>query len=64
MDLKEYLDSNYLRALRAQTEKLKKGAAYDVFVFHDEWCGIYRGVRCNCDVKVVTKERSAPEGAE
>jgi hypothetical protein len=25
------------------------GGVHEISVYHDAWCGIYRGVRCNCD---------------
>jgi hypothetical protein len=25
---------------------------HEVSVYHDAWCGIYRGARCNCDPEI------------
>ena len=44
------LTHNTMKKLRELWEqgKLPKVGVSDVFIFHDAWCGIYRGGRCNC----------------
>jgi hypothetical protein len=31
---------------------------HEVFIAHDEWCGVHQGKRCNCDPDVTLKTRS------
>jgi uncharacterized protein YjbI with pentapeptide repeats len=37
---------------------------HDMAVYHDDWCGIYQGKRCNCDpdIKVTTLWTVQPQG--
>jgi hypothetical protein len=41
---------NYMKKLLELREqgKLPTEGVSDVFIFHGDWCGIYRGRRCNC----------------
>jgi hypothetical protein len=37
---------------------------HDMAIYHDAWCGIYRGKRCNCDpeIKITTLWTVNPQG--
>ena len=48
---------NYLKKIRqyAAKHKIPAGSIQDLVVEHDDWCGIYRNRRCNCDPNVRRK---------
>jgi len=40
----------------ARIEKLlRPGTITMVRVLHDSWCGIYRGISCDCNVEIVVE---------
>ena len=32
------------------------GTVISVHVYHDDWCGIFSGERCNCDPSIMVEE--------
>ena len=59
-------DHNYLRKLRYL---MRVGALphavglHQITVYHDDWCGIYRQKRCNCDPDI-RQNWSQPDAAK
>jgi hypothetical protein len=47
-------DHNYLRKVAQYLEahRLPPGTFNAVGVYHDPWCGVHKGGRCNCDPDV------------
>ena len=37
----------------------KSAGLYHVDVFHDDWCAIWQGRKCNCDPHLVTQKHVA-----
>ena len=44
---------NYLKKLLPIGLAFPPGTCFDATCYHDNWCGIYRDQRCNCDPDVV-----------
>ena len=44
---------NYTKKLLPIVSAVPQGTLWDVTCYHDNWCGIYSGRRCNCDPDVV-----------
>jgi hypothetical protein len=42
-----------------ETTTFPAGRITDVDIYHDDWCGIYRGGYCDCDPEI--QLRPAPE---
>ena len=45
-------DPNYLPKILAA--KLKPGLSH-AYVYHDDWCAIFRGEECDCDPDVIVR---------
>ena len=43
----------YTKKLLPIASAVPKGTLWDGTCYHDAWCGIYNGRRCNCDPDVV-----------
>ena len=45
------LTHNYMKKLVElyKQGKLPTAGVSDIYFFHDDWCGIYRGRSCNCE---------------
>jgi hypothetical protein len=56
---------NYLPAVLAfvAQHEFRPGKVHPIGVFHDSWCGVFRGGRCDCDpdVKPLTCPPGSPE---
>lgn len=51
-DTRPKAEHNYKRKLRylmAVGALPQDVGVHQITIFHDSWCGIYRGTRCNCD---------------
>lgn len=48
---------NYLPAVAAIAHTATRGMVNHVNIYHDEWCGIFKGKVCNCNPRV---ERGIP----
>lgn len=48
----------------AREHNIPRGRLSEIGIYHDSWCGIHRGGRCNCnpDVKLL-KTHPAPKRA-
>jgi hypothetical protein len=60
---------NYIRKIErfAAEHGIPKARLSEIGVYHDPWCGINRGGRCNCDPDVrllVTHPRPARGGPD
>jgi hypothetical protein len=44
-------EHNYIRKLISmqQAGLLPASGACELYVHHDDWCGVFSGGRCNCD---------------
>ena len=38
-----------LERMHAEGKLPRTVGVRDINIFHDDWCGIYKGGRCNCD---------------
>jgi len=48
-------EHNYMRKLAAMIQAGTVPCTIgvqEISVYHDAWCGIYRGKRCNCDPEI------------
>jgi hypothetical protein len=50
---------NYMKKLVElyKQGKLPTRGVSDIYFFHDDWCGIYRGRRCNCEPNIEIRPR-------
>jgi hypothetical protein len=47
------LHNYYAKLLQLFDEgKLSPGRLTEVFIYHDDWCGIYQGGYCDCDPEI------------
>ena len=42
--------------------ELKPGSVVEWTTYHDDWCGFFRGGRCNCDPDLVPHIRTNVSG--
>ena len=47
-------EHNYVKKVMefARTHNIPKGRLSEIAVIHDDWCGVFKGKRCNCDPDV------------
>ena len=50
-----YMDE-VLKSVNLLLKMKKGGGVYEVCVYHDDGCPIFKGKPCNCKVEVKTKE--------
>ena len=44
---------NYMKKVLPIAYAFPPGTLWDITCYHDDWCGIYNGRRCNCDPDLV-----------
>jgi hypothetical protein len=54
MGLPRRRQHNYIRKVREFVERYGIPAAglHHIGVLHDDWCGVHRGGRCDCDPEI------------
>ena len=61
-------NDNYLKKLARvlRSVRLPQGTVTQVWIYHDEWCAVLRGSRCNCDpiLKVCRATSAAPSQSQ
>ena len=46
---------NYRAEMIRQGLKLPPGRLHHTDIYHDDWCGIWSGRKCNCDSDIVVR---------
>ncbi len=52
---------NYRAEVIRQGLKLPPGRLYHTNIYHDDWCGIWSGRKCNCDPDIVMRPHAAED---
>lgn len=62
MNNQNEMTDNYMKKVLWLTATLPPGSIADIHISHDDWCGTFRGRRCNCDPDIRIEPRFDASG--
>jgi len=57
-----YLRQPYIGPMLRAARKAKPGTVTHVYIYHDDWCSVFRGGLCDCNPEVVAADVGEGKG--